>query len=51
MGRYKRVMNCECGKAKGRKVIPNSHSLGFGIAVDDLGEDYDGVFQNAKVVF
>ena len=50
MGRCKRVMNCECGKTKGRKVIPNSHSLSFGIAVDDLGEDYDGVFQNAKAV-
>ena len=50
MKKYKRVMNCECGKTKGRKIIPNSHSLSFGIAVDDLGEYYDGVFQDAKAV-
>lgn len=45
---YKSVMNCTCGHVEGKKVIPHSHSLSFGITVKDMGEDYDGIYVDNK---
>lgn len=46
--KYRKVMNCDCGKIKGKVVIPHSHSLSFGITVKDMGSSYDGVFVDNK---
>ncbi len=47
----KRTMNCNCGHIEGKKVLPHSHALSFGITVKDMGEGYDGTFVDAKSLY